>query len=62
MQEVNIYLLSDIKGPGRKSTGTYIYVIAMKNPEIKGSVKGIKTRLSVLTGSAALRYTQTVHT
>ena len=43
MQEVNIYLLSDIKGPGRKNTGTYIYVIAMKNPEIKGSVKGIKT-------------------
>lgn len=43
MQEVNIYLLSDIKGPGRKSTGTYIYVIAMKDPRIKGSVKGIKT-------------------
>lgn len=43
MQEVNIYLLSDIKGPGRKNTGTYIYVIAMKNPEIKGSVKEVKT-------------------
>ena len=40
MQEVNIYLLSDIKGPGRKSTGTYIYVIAMKNPEIKGNKDG----------------------
>ena len=43
MQEVNIYLLNDIKSPGRKSTGTYIYVLEMKNPNIKGSMKGVKT-------------------
>lgn len=50
MQKVNIYLLSDIKSPGRKTAGTYIYIIEMADTAIKGTVKGVKT-LTDVTGN-----------
>ena len=43
MQEVNIYIWNDIKSPGKKNAGTYIYIVEMANTRIKGSIKGIKT-------------------
>lgn len=43
MQEVNIYIWNDIKSPGKKNEGTYIYIVEMANTRIKGSIKGIKT-------------------
>ena len=45
MQEVNIYIWNDIKSPGKKNAGTYIYIVEMANTRIKGSIKGIKTVL-----------------
>nr|DAH23250.1 MAG TPA: ribonuclease HI [Caudoviricetes sp.]DAM02688.1 MAG TPA: ribonuclease HI [Caudoviricetes sp.] len=43
MQEVNIYILNDIKGPGRKKNASYIYAIEMAQPKVKGCIKEIGT-------------------
>lgn len=48
MQTVNIYIHTDIKGPGTKAAGTYIYVLEMATG--KGTLKGIKT-LHEVTGN-----------